>query len=90
VSRPTRRLTDDQIRIGATAGIAHVAIAPAAHYAVPVSLAPRLGMVADPTCCWASADWSLGNSTATTRPHGRPDSNPRSHNDARQCTVAVT
>jgi hypothetical protein len=48
VSRPTRRLTDDQIRIGATAGIAHVAIALVAHFAVPVSLAPRLGLVADP------------------------------------------
>src|ERR1700720_4461946 len=48
VSRPTRQLTDDQIRIGATAGIAHVAIALVAHFAVPVSLAPRLGLVADP------------------------------------------
>jgi uncharacterized protein (UPF0254 family) len=36
VSRPTRQLTDDQIRIGATAGIAHVAIALVAHFAVPV------------------------------------------------------
>ncbi|MFZ0907361.1 MAG: hypothetical protein WAN71_26520 [Mycobacterium sp.] len=61
MSRPTRQLTDDQIRIGATAGIAHVAI----------------------------ARWP-GNSTATTRPPGRPDSTPLSHNDARQCTVAVT
>ncbi|MDT5303637.1 MAG: hypothetical protein QOG79_7020 [Mycobacterium sp.] len=48
MSRPTRQLTDDQIRIGATAGIAHVAIALVAHFAVPVSLAPRLGLVADP------------------------------------------
>jgi hypothetical protein len=48
VSRPTRQLTDDQIRIGATAGIAHVAIALVAHFAVPVSLDPRLGLVADP------------------------------------------
>lgn len=48
VSRPTRKLTDDQIRIGATAGTAHVAIALVAHFAVPVSLAPRLGLVADP------------------------------------------
>jgi len=48
VSRPTCQLTDDQIRIGATAGIAHVAIALVAHFAVPVSLAPRLGPVADP------------------------------------------
>jgi len=48
VSRPTRQLTADQIRIGATAGIAHVAIALVAHFAVPVSLAPRLGPVADP------------------------------------------
>lgn len=48
MSRPTRQLTDDQIRIGATAGIAHVAIALVAHFAVPASLAPRLGLVADP------------------------------------------
>lgn len=48
MSRPTRQLTADQIRIGATAGIAHVAIALVAHFAVPVSLAPRLGPVADP------------------------------------------
>lgn len=48
MSRPTRQLTDDQIRIGATAGIAHVAIALVAHFAVPVSLAPRMGLVADP------------------------------------------
>ena len=48
MSRPTRQLTADQIRIGATAGIAHVAIALVAHFAVPVSLAPRLGLVADP------------------------------------------
>ena len=135
MSRPTRQLTDDQMRIGATAGIAHVAIALVAHFAVPVSLAPRLGLVADPwfrretgtvnagfaygllqvargrrgptflrataisgllmatvaTCSWASADWSWpGNSTATPRPPGHPDSTPLSHNDARQCTVAVT
>lgn len=154
MSRRTRQLTNDQIRIGATAGIAHVAIALVAPFAVPVSLAPRLSLVADPwfrretgavnggfaygllqvargrrdptslrataisgllmatvravatlrgqRCGVLSAivigsdlplgigGWSGGNSTATTRPPGRRDSTPRSHNDARQCTVAVT
>jgi hypothetical protein len=44
--RPT--FTEPQIRIGASLGIAHVAIALIAHFAVPGPLETRLGLVADP------------------------------------------
>jgi hypothetical protein len=41
-------LTDTQIRVGASLGIAHTAIALVAHFAIPHALQRRAGLVADP------------------------------------------
>lgn len=41
-------VTDEQIRVGTTLGIAHVVVALIAHFAVPRSLEERLGLTADP------------------------------------------
>jgi hypothetical protein len=41
-------LTDTQIRVGASLGIAHTAIALIAHFAIPRTLETRVGLVADP------------------------------------------